>query len=124
MKKLLDEFDIHTEGTIALKANYNSYDPFPATTQPETLRVLAEYLKKNSRSLIMAERSGMGNTSTILKNRGIIDLSRKLGFTRLNLDTASPEDWYDAQAEVLHWRQRFKIAEFSKKPMKSSRPVV
>ncbi len=110
VQRLLDEFDLHTDGTIALKANYNSDDPFPATTHPETLRVLAEHLKKNSHGLVMAERSGMGNTSAVLKNRGVLDLSRKLGFTLLNLDSASPEDWYDLQAEGLHWRQGFKIA--------------
>ena len=114
VQKLIEEFDLHTDGTIALKANYNSDDPFPATTHPETLKVIAEHLKKNSRSLIMAERSGMGDTSTVLKNRGVLDLSRKLGFTVLNLDSASPEDWYDVQAEGLHWRQGFKIARIFK----------
>ena len=48
VQRLLEEFDLHTDGTIALKANYNSDDPFPATTHPETLRVIAEHLKKNS----------------------------------------------------------------------------
>ena len=62
----------------------------------------------------MAERSGMGNTSTVLKNRGVLDLSRKLGFTLLNLDSASPQDWYDVQAVGLHWRQGFKIARIFK----------
>ena len=32
IKKLLAEFELHTDGTVALKANYNSDDPFPATT--------------------------------------------------------------------------------------------
>jgi uncharacterized protein (DUF362 family) len=114
IQRLLGEFDLDTEGTIALKANYNSDDPFPATTHPETLRVLAEHLKKNSSSLIMAERSGMGNTTVVLKNRGVLDLSRKLGFQLLNLDSANPEDWYDVQAQGLHWRHGFKIARIFK----------
>jgi uncharacterized protein (DUF362 family) len=110
MQKLLEGFDLHTEGTIALKANYNSDDPFPATTHPETLRVLAEHLKKNSHSLIMAERSGMGNTPSVLKNRGVLDLSHKLGFKLINLDSVGQDDWYDVQAEGLHWKQGFKMA--------------
>ena len=109
-QKLLDEFDLHTEGTIALKANYNSDGPFPATTNPEILGVLAQYLKKNSHSLIMAERSGMGNTANVLKNRGVVALSRRLGFKLLDLDSIGPEGWYDVQAEGLHWRQGFRIA--------------
>lgn len=114
IQRLLGEFDLHTEGTIALKANYNSDDPFPATTHPETLRVLAENLKKNSHNLMMAERSGMGNTTAVLKNRGVLDLSRKLDFQLLNLDSANPEDWYDVQAEGLLWRNGFKIARIFK----------
>ncbi|MDD1749309.1 MAG: DUF362 domain-containing protein [Methanothrix sp.] len=110
IQKLLDEFDLHTEGTIALKANYNSDDQFPATTHPETLRVLADHLKKNSRNLIMAERSGMGDTSSVLKNRGVLDLSRTFDFQLLNLDSAYQDDWYDVQDEGMHWRQGFKMA--------------
>jgi uncharacterized protein (DUF362 family) len=110
VQKLLVEFDLNTDGTIALKANYNSDDLFPATTHPETLSLLAEHLKRNSRNLIMAERSGMGNTANVLRNRGVLDLSRKLGFKLLNLDSAVSDDWYDVQAEGLHWRHGFKIA--------------
>ncbi|MDD1758420.1 MAG: DUF362 domain-containing protein [Methanotrichaceae archaeon] len=110
VKGLLEEFDLHTEGTVALKANYNSDDPFPASTHLETLRVLAEFLRQNSRNLIMAERSGMGNTWSVLKNRGVLDLSRRVGFDLLELDSLGPEGWYDVQAEGLHWKQGFKIA--------------
>ncbi len=110
VQKLLAEFDLHTDGTIALKANYNSDDPFPATTHPETFMILAEHLKKISRTLIMAERSGMGNTASVLKNRGVLDLSHKLSFKLLNLDSAVPDDWHDVQAEGLNWMHGFKIA--------------
>ena len=56
----------------------------------------------------MAERSGMGNTTAVLKNRGVLDLSHNLGFQLLNLDSADPEDWYDVQAEELHWKHGFR----------------
>ena len=110
VQRLLEEFDLHTDGTVALKANYNSDDPFPATTHPETLMALAEQIKENSRNLIMAERSGMGITSNVLKNRGVLALSRRLGFELLDLDSLGPDGWQDVQAEGLHWRQGFKIA--------------
>jgi uncharacterized protein (DUF362 family) len=110
LQALFEEFDLYTDGTIALKANYNSDDPFPASTHPETLRLLAEFLKKNTRSLIMAERSGMGNTWNVLENRGVLDLSQKVGFDLLDLDSLDLDGWYDVQAEGLHWRNGFKIA--------------
>jgi hypothetical protein len=38
INRLLDEFDFGNVGSIALKANYNSDDPFPATTHIDTVR--------------------------------------------------------------------------------------
>jgi uncharacterized protein (DUF362 family) len=114
LQNLLEAFDLHTEGTIALKANYNSDDPYPASTHPETLRTLAEFLKRNSRNLIMAERSGMGITQNVLGNRGVLQLSRRIGFKLLDLESIAPDDWYDVQAEGLHWRHGFKIAKIFK----------
>ncbi len=110
VKRLVDQFDLHTDGSIALKANYNSDDQFPASTHPETLRILVELLKDDSGSLVMAERSGMGITGTVLRNRGVLELSRKLGFELINLDSLGLEGWEDVQAKGLHWKQGFKIA--------------
>ena len=46
IKRLLEEFDLGSSGgSIALKANYNSDDPFPAATHIDTLRSLVEGLK-------------------------------------------------------------------------------
>ncbi len=111
IKKLFKEFDLATAGTVSLKANYNSDDPFPATTHPGTLRTLVELLKaETSGNIIMAERSGMGYTPEVLRNRGILDLSKRLGFTLVDLDFLKLEGWEDIQAEGLHWRRGFKIA--------------
>ncbi len=110
IKLLFGQFDLATDGTVALKANYNSDDPFPATTHPETLRVLAEHLRGVSGKLVMAERSGMGHTSSVLKNLGVLDLSRELGFDLVNLDSVGLEGWKDVVGEDLHWRHGFKIS--------------
>jgi uncharacterized protein (DUF362 family) len=110
IKRLFEEFDLATDGTVALKANYNSDDPFPATTHPETLEVLAEFLQGVSGKIVMAERSGMGGTSSVLKNRGVLDLSSRLGFELVDLDSVGPKDLKDVQAEGLHWRKGFRIS--------------
>jgi uncharacterized protein (DUF362 family) len=111
VKRLLDEFDLATEGTVALKANYNSDDPFPATTHPDTLRALIDGIKNmSSGEIVMAERSGMGRTRTVLRNRGVLDLSRKLGFKLADLDAIALEGWEDIPGEGLHWRNGFMIA--------------
>lgn len=111
IKRLFQEFDLVTDGTVALKANYNSDDPFPATTHNETLRSLVELLKSSgSGNIIMAERSGMGYIPRVLENRGVVDLSRKLGFKLIDLDALGLDGWEDIQAEGLHWKHGFKIA--------------
>ena len=66
LQRILGEIDtsIFSGGEIALKANYNSADPPPASTHIDTLdglcttAILAEKPKK----LTLPERSGMGNT--------------------------------------------------------------
>lgn len=109
--KLFSKFDLAADGTVALKANYNSDDPFPATTHKDTLRAVAELLKDSGHSdIIMAERSGMGDTLSVLKNRGIVKLSNELGFKLVDLDSLNPDGWEDIQAEGSHWKHGFKIA--------------
>lgn len=111
IERLLLEFDLATNGVIALKANYNSDDPFPGTTHPETLEILVEELKAlGPGEIIMAERSGMGYTPEVLRNRGVLELSRSLGFKLINLDSLGIEGWEDISSEGLHWKHGFKIA--------------
>ncbi len=111
IKRLFEEFDLRTEGVVALKANYNSDDPFPASTHIETLRTIVELLKaETSAQVIMAERSGMGYTPRVLGNRGVVDLSQSLGFGLIDLDALNLDGWVDIPAEDLHWQRGFKIA--------------
>lgn len=111
IKRLLEEFDLGSGVSIALKANYNSDDPFPATTHIDTLRSLVEGLKSaGSFKITMAERSGMGVTGEVLKNRGVYDLKERLGFEVVDLDLVSAEDWKDIPPDDLHWRHGFKIS--------------
>src|SRR5262245_41406546 len=52
---------------VAIKANFNSGDAFPASTHPATLRALLGTLKsRRATELTLAERSGMGDTRNVL----------------------------------------------------------
>ena len=73
LKDLLENFDMDefNNQNIAVKANYNSADPFPASTHPETLKLLVNSLKKSgANKIVMAERSGMGNNALLLRKDG------------------------------------------------------
>lgn len=111
IKRLLEEFDLGGSESIALKANYNSDDPFPATTHIDALRSLVEGLKAaGSSKITMAERSGMGVTREVLKNRGVFDLAERLGFEVVDLDLVGAGEWKDKPPDGLHWRHGFKIS--------------
>jgi uncharacterized protein (DUF362 family) len=109
---LLENFDLSLRNKrVALKANYNSADPFPATTHLDTLREIVEYVrKKGAANIVLAERSGMGDTREVLEEMGVFELSRKLGFDVVVLDELGEEGWIRIPPEGTHWRRGFLFA--------------
>jgi uncharacterized protein (DUF362 family) len=96
---------------IALKANYNSADPPPASTHIGTLdAVCTAILAEKPKKLTLAERSGMGNTRDVLENRGVIELAQKKGFSAIALDELDRTGWKEIQAPGLHWSRGFFIS--------------
>ncbi len=113
IKKLLDKFDLKdfNQKKVAIKANYNSADPFPASTHIQTLRSLVENLQEaGSSSLVLAERSGMGDTRRVLEKMGVSDLSNKLGFETIVLDEEEKDDWIKIDGKDNHWMRGFYIS--------------
>jgi uncharacterized protein (DUF362 family) len=96
---------------VALKANYNSADPFPASTHIDTLRAIVENLKGAGASgITLAERSGMGDTEQVLEQMGVLALSRELGFKAVVLNNAGKEDWLKVERGGTHWARGFYMA--------------
>ena len=96
---------------IALKANYNSADPYPASTHIDTLRALATaIIREKCTHLTLAERSGMGNTKSVLKMGGVFDLGKELGFEVTVLDALDKNGWKIISDPDLHWQRGFAIA--------------
>jgi uncharacterized protein (DUF362 family) len=111
--KLLNRFTLkdYSSKTVALKANFNSADPFPASTHLDTLRAIVETLKSAGASEItLAERSGMGNTEQVLKQMGVLALSKELGFSAVVLDNLGKEGWVKFERDQTHWLRGFYIA--------------
>src|SRR3989338_2553122 len=52
---------------VIIKPNFNSDDPFPATTHLDTLKITIKTLKAaGPASITILERSGMGDTEKVL----------------------------------------------------------
>jgi uncharacterized protein (DUF362 family) len=113
VKQLLSKFDLgeYSEKSVALKANFNSADVFPASTHPDTLQAIIENLKEaNVDDITLAERSGMGNTRQVLAHTGVFELSEKLGFKARVLDEVAREEWVKVGHDGTHWLKGFYIA--------------
>ena len=104
----LDEF---SGKNVAIKANFNSADPYPASTHLETLKSLTDDLQKAGASgIVLAERSGMGNTREVLEKRGVFSLADKLDFKVVVLDEVDREDWFKIDGRDNHWLRGFYIS--------------
>ena len=113
IEDLLKNFDMidFKDKNIALKANYNSQDPFPASTHPETLQTLVKSIKINEpNNLILAERSGMGDTREVLETRGVMDLANKEDFEVRVLDEEDINGWVKIDRDGNHWLKGFYIS--------------
>lgn len=91
---------------VAIKANYNSSDPFPASTHIDTLGAIVDFLKENGGSIVLAERSGMGNTNNVLEDTGIMDMAGKKGFDIVILDDLKT-GWSRIRPRGSHWKNGF-----------------
>jgi uncharacterized protein (DUF362 family) len=107
------EFDLSdfSGSEIAIKANFNSADPPPASTHIDTLDALCStILSEKPGKFTLAERSGMGITRRVLEECGIKALAKQLGFSVVILDELDRPGWREIQSPGLHWSRGFFIA--------------
>jgi uncharacterized protein (DUF362 family) len=113
VEQILSEFDLSDFSglSVALKANYNSADPPPASTHIDTLDAIGKVILEQKPSrLTLAERSGMGNTQAVLEEHGVTALARERDFSAIVLDTIDRNDWHEVQGPGLHWSRGFFLA--------------
>ncbi len=109
IRTLLDHFGTSLKGkTVALKANFNSADRFPASTHPDAVAILVKSLKNaGAKKITLAERSGMGVTEQVVRDLGIMDLSSSLGFAVNILDRVPEDGWIRVNRPDNHWKRGF-----------------
>ena len=110
---LLKKFELsdYSGKQVALKANFNSADPFPASTHLDTLRAIVETLKgARASGITLAERSGMGDTAEVLMQMGVLGLSKELGFKTVVLDEVGKDGWIKFERDKTHWLNGFYMA--------------
>jgi len=112
IKDLMENFNLDefSGDKVALKANFNSADPFPASTHLDTLDAITSKLKDvGIAGLTLAERSGMGETRNVLEKCGVFELSDKLDFEVVVLDEEDKSEWVKIDGDGMHWIKGFYI---------------
>ena len=97
---------------VFLKPNFNSDDPAPGSTHPDTLRTVIEELwALGARRITVGDRSGMGNTRRVMENLGVPELAEELGFETLVFNELyEKKDWEFIQPHASHWKNGFPFA--------------
>jgi len=113
VRKLMSQFslDEYSGKRVALKANFNSADAFPASTHLDTLGAVVETLKgAEAEEITFGERSVMGDTRRVLEQMGFLELSERLGFEAVVLDELAKEEWVKVDRDGSRWLKGFYVA--------------
>lgn len=108
----LGAFDFRDQD-VFLKANFNSSDPCPGSTDLETLTVVLRHLREqNCRKITLIERSGMEPTRFVLNRLGVPDIARKFEVTLLPLEEIPADGWRVETLEGSHWERGVEVPGF------------
>ncbi len=96
---------------VLLKPNFNTADPYPASTHNDTLEALFVHLKgMGAKSITLGERSGPPDTDEVMREKGVIDLCRKHDVKIINFEDLLEKDWVRVQPAGSHWRNGVLVA--------------
>jgi uncharacterized protein (DUF362 family) len=96
---------------VFLKPNFNSADPFPGSTHPDTLVAVSRLLLSGGAAkLAIGDRSGMGDTRRVMERKGVTRLARDLGAELVVFDELPAEGWVRQRVDGAHWTRGFALA--------------
>lgn len=108
VKKAIELLDVNpVKGkNVILKPNFNSSHQFPGSTHNDTLRTLIEKLSDmGASSFKVTDRSGMGNTRTVMQQKGIFDMAEEIGFESVVIDELPEDGWKHFEMKDSHWKK-------------------
>jgi uncharacterized protein (DUF362 family) len=95
---------------VFLKPNFNSADPAPGSTHPAVLRALLLALNEmGTGPITVGDRSGMGDTRSVMDQKGVFALAAELGFDVMVFDELVEADWVIRQSADFHWSKGFAV---------------
>ncbi len=96
---------------LLVKPNYNSADRAPGSTDNQVLIPVVKWLQDNGADrLTIGDRSGMGNTNSVMDRIGLFALAREHDFDVLVFNQLPAEDWVRVTFGESHWPDGFPVA--------------
>ena len=96
---------------VIFKPNFNTSDPFPASSSMKTVKLIIKKLKAlGAKSITIAERSGPVNTAQTFENKGLYKLAKELNFNIVDLTDIPKEGYVFKNPEGSHWKNGFLFA--------------
>jgi uncharacterized protein (DUF362 family) len=96
---------------VLIKPNFNTADPFPASTHNETLVQLIRKLKSmGATSLAIGERCGPPDTADVIRDKGINEICRQHGVDLINFEELPENKWQRRRPFQSHWKDGFDVA--------------
>jgi len=97
--------------SVFIKPNFNTADPFPASTHPETLEAVISLVKSMGPiSITVGDRSGPADTADVMKQLGAQDICARHSAGLMNLEELPDNRWQKMRPEGTHWRNGFLFA--------------
>jgi len=96
---------------VVFKPNFNTADPFPASSSMEIIKQLIIRLREmGAKSITVAERSGPAKTFKTFEKVGLYSLANEIDFKIVNLEDIPHDDYVLKQPEGSHWKAGFLFA--------------
>jgi uncharacterized protein (DUF362 family) len=97
--------------SVFIKPNFNTADPFPASTHPETLEAIVELAKEMGPiSVTVGDRSGPADTAEVMRDLGVSELCARQSAALMNLEELPADRWERINPPGSHWRDGFLFA--------------
>jgi uncharacterized protein (DUF362 family) len=112
VSRVIDLFspDSFKNKDLFIKPNFNSADPTPGSTHIDTLNALVGKLRKmGAGPLTIGDRSGMGNTRAVLKDKGVFKLADEQGLKTIVFDELEEDQWNLIRQKDTHWERGFAL---------------
>ena len=94
-----------------IKPNFNTADPTPGSTHPDTLRQLVKEMQaRGAASVTIGESCGPGDTKAVMDRLGIPALAKELGIDVINFEELPENGWKQFNTPGNHWKNGFRVA--------------